>query len=215
MVENIFDSFADDRTTESRMLRVSNRINAVARKGINLFAFIALGVSSAFAGINPSPSTSIKNIPSFNVPIDSQSERKNVNVIVVAGHDSGLANSRFHYIRAADIGVQSGHFSVVYTTPKWVEDFCEADASGNEGKVLEVLMDALDVYELEGRWRNFSDVLDDLSVENRSSIALVGIARMSYVFRSEIPSWHRFSARVAQELATRGEDVHRTMSGLL
>lgn len=212
MVNDIFEFFKSDRQVENRVLNKSRRsvLRSVFSKGINLSAFIAMAFIYVPAHAAQEEVTEVKKI-------ERVAEKTIFTVDDKRWSNSPGGKLQFYFLESANVDerLELDKLPMAASVSGWLESFIKADIAGQRRVALHHLMDAVDSYETNGNWDEFSGLLDSVSIGVLSNTALVGLLRNSYVFREKIPSWSTFAMNVSCLISSREPNVKNIMSGLL
>lgn len=67
----------------------------------------------------------------------------------------------------------------------------------------------------EGRTEEYSEFLKSLNVEELEITPMMGVSRLSFMWRDSIPHWKEYVAKIRDEIERRGEDAEKILTGLL
>ncbi|MCW8918739.1 MAG: hypothetical protein OQL08_07980 [Gammaproteobacteria bacterium] len=98
---------------------------------------------------------------------------------------------------------------------QWVADFFSNSASLNDVSSLLPYYSHFNELIAAKDFETLDMIINRINVEQLSEVLLVGVLRLTYRFRDQLPSWKNLSGDVQNEVGRRGLDKEVILRGLL
>lgn len=109
----------------------------------------------------------------------------------------------------------SSGLSMLYRKLNWAEEFFKNSLSLNSPQLLLPYYEKIDKLLRNKEFHLCNTFISNINTKKLSDVLLIGLVRLTYAWRSQLPDWNLLLSNVGSELITRGYDKKKVLRGLI
>ncbi len=125
-----------------------------------------------------------------------------------------INQSRFDNL-TSEVKNYSSDLSMLYKKLNWAEEFFKNSLSLNNPQLLLPYYKEIDKLLKNKEFHIFNTFVRNINTKRLSDVLLIGLVRLTYTKRTQLPDWNLLLSNVSNELSTRGYDEKKVLRGLI